>query len=182
MQTKHVITLMLCISILFGCTKEHPKETIIENQSQQKKVSNKQIANHLSDVAQSVPGVNEALVTIIGSYAIVGIDVESQLDSSRVGTIKYSVTEALRKDPHGKTAVVIADPDITTRIQQMNNNMREGDPMQAIIDEVSSIVGRTMPLFPKKEPTVHERQEKEMTPSEEQDLRNIQKKHSHENE
>src|SRR5690625_5870846 len=162
MQTKNVITLMLCISILFGCTKEHPKETIIENQSQQKKVSNKQIANHLSDVAKSVPGVNEALVTIIGSYAIVGIDVESQLDSSRVGTIKYSVTEALRKDPHGKTAVVIADPDITTRIQQMNNNMREGDPMQAIIDEVSSIVGRTIPLFKKKYPPLHDKQVKVM--------------------
>src|SRR5690625_7311644 len=123
MEIKHAVTFILCIVLLFGCTQNQQKETSLKKQAHQEKVSNKQIADHLSEVAHSVPGVNEALVTIIGSYAIVGIDVESQLDSSRDGTIKYSVTEALRKDTHGKKDVVIADPHITTRIKQMNNKL-----------------------------------------------------------
>src|SRR5690625_2600714 len=116
MEIKHAVTFILCIVLLFGCTQNQQKETSLKKQAHQEKVSNKQIADHLSEVAHSVPGVNEALVTIIGSYAIVGIDVESQLDSSRVETIKYSVSEALRKDSHGINDDLIVDTEIRKKM------------------------------------------------------------------
>src|SRR5699024_11699221 len=59
-------------------------------------------ADHLANVAGDVPNVKDATAVVAGPYAVVGIDVDKDLDRSRVGTIKYSVTEALQHDPYGK--------------------------------------------------------------------------------
>lgn len=111
-------------------------------------LSNKEIAEHLSNVASDVPNVNGSSAIVAGPYALVGIDVDKHLDRSRVGTIKYSVSEALQHDPYGKTAVVVADGDILERIRSMQDKIQEGHPIQGIIEELSAIIGRYMPDFP----------------------------------
>src|SRR5690625_3546091 len=116
--------------------------------NQKKEFNNEQIAIHLANVASDIPNVNNATAIVAGPYAVVGIDVDGDLDRSRVGTIKYSVSEALQHDPYGKTAIVIADADLTERFQAMNKKMREGEPIQGIIDELAAIVGRYMPTLP----------------------------------
>src|SRR5690625_7022580 len=111
-------------------------------------VENDQISNHLAKVANQVPNVNNATAIVAGPYAVVAIDVDKELDRSRVGTIKYSVSEALQHDPYGKTDAVVADADATERIRSMTRKMQDGYPVQGIIDELSAIVGRSMPNFP----------------------------------
>src|SRR5690625_46228 len=103
---------ILCLFGLFlvGCGQNND-DTSLPNEEQpnhlqniQVKNSNPQqndnldfqeIATHLANIASDVPNVNGATAIVLGTYAVVGIDVEEELDRSRVGTIKYSVSEAL---------------------------------------------------------------------------------------
>lgn len=152
------------------------------NISSEEKITNQQIADHLAIVASRVPQVNRATAIVAGPYALVGIDIDGDLDRSRVGTIKYSVSEALQADPYGKTAIVVADADLSDRIRLMNEQIKEGHPLQGIIDELASIIGRYMPDFPAEEPPpVDDPTEKGIPNQEEQQLKDIEKEHSKEN-
>src|SRR5699024_3465294 len=106
-----------------------------------------QLADHLANVAGDVPNVKDATAVVAGPYAVVGIDVDKDLDRSRVGTIKYSVTEALQHDPYGKTAVVVSDADVMERLRGMGNKISQELPVRGVVDILSSIVGRYRPEF-----------------------------------
>ncbi len=107
------------------------------------------VANRLTDLAVRVPQVNDATAIVFGKYAIVGIDVDATLDRSRVGTIKYSVAEALKEDPLGATALVTSDPDIVQRLREINEDLKKGHLVKGFTEELSDIVGRIMPIAPK---------------------------------
>lgn len=144
--------------------------------------TNQQISKHLANVAREVPDVRRATTLVAGPYIVVAIDVDKELDRSRVGSIKYSVAEALKKDPYGKDAVVVADADGYERIKQMARKVREGHPIRGITDELAAIVGRYMPEVPvpdsqPREPdqnkeTIPEKNEKEL-----EDIENDQSNH-----
>ncbi|ASK64443.1 hypothetical protein CFK37_16370 [Virgibacillus phasianinus] len=151
---------MTCI-IISGCQSDNEDISLSDEKSNDRylqvkdsdpadkqTLSNKEIADHLASIAAGVGNVNNATAVVAGPYAVVGIDVDKDLDRSRVGTVKYSVLEALQHDPYGKTAVVVADGDVMERLQQMRNKMGQGYPVQGVVDELSGIVGRYMPDFP----------------------------------
>jgi len=187
------VLIIACILLITGCQQNNEENNLsteepnnqymqIDNTDQNGRDSldNEQLATHLANVASNVPNVNNATAIVAGPYAVVGIDVDEHLDRSRVGTIKYSVTEALQHDPYGKTAVVIADGDITERIRLMGMKIRDGYPIQGIVDELSAIVGRYMPDFPinENQPTNPD-QNKQIIPSEEkEELDQIEKEQS----
>lgn len=191
------ICILLLISMMFvvGCQqKESAQQQTspnVENQYQKinhentrdnQDLSNEQLSTHLANIASDVPNVNNATAIVAGPYAVVGIDVDKELDRSRVGTIKYSVAEALQHDPYGKTAVVIADGDITERIRLMGMKIREGYPIAGVVDELSAIIGRYMPELPIIEDRPLEPdQNKEIMPEEDKEqLDRIEKEHSEE--
>ena len=110
--------------------------------------SGQQISKHLVGLTTRVPNVDDATAVVIGRYAIVGIDVNDKMERSEVDTVKYTVAETLKKDPHGARAVVIADPDITARLKEISADIRNGKPIQGIMNELSDITGRVMPEVP----------------------------------
>ncbi|HZG70218.1 MAG TPA: YhcN/YlaJ family sporulation lipoprotein [Chondromyces sp.] len=118
------------------------------NINQDDRKSGQQTANHLANLASSVPNVQNANAVVLGPYAVVGIDVDSNLDRSQVGSIKYAVAESLKDDPHGANAIVVADPDTTARIREIGNDIENGAPIQGIINELADITGRVMPEIP----------------------------------
>lgn len=152
--------LVLCLTALYGCqgndntahedTQPNNRFMQVENRSETENVqlTNTEIAEHLTTVASNVPEVNEASAIVAGPYTIVAIDVNKDIDRSRVGTIKYSVSEALYHDPWGKTAVVVADADLMARVRGMGDQLQAGYPIRGIVDELAAIVGRVMPEFP----------------------------------
>ncbi|MBP2256074.1 YhcN/YlaJ family sporulation lipoprotein [Virgibacillus alimentarius] len=160
MHLRTTLFLLISLLIITGCQKtkddalpetdNQDRFVQVENTDQEEKnnMSNEQIANHLANVASDVPNVEDAAAVVAGPYAVVGIDVDRKSNRSRVGTIKYSVTEALQQDRYGKTAVVVADADGTERIRGMADKIQQGYPVQGIMDELSAIVGRYMPDFP----------------------------------
>jgi YhcN/YlaJ family sporulation lipoprotein len=108
----------------------------------------KQAEEHLEQIAGRIPHVKGAHCVIFGNTAIVGIDLDPNLERSRVGTIKYSVAEALRKDPLGANAIVTADLDISHRLKGIRDSIVNGKPISGFANELSAIVGRIMPQLP----------------------------------
>ncbi len=106
-------------------------------------------AQRLVRLAKQVPQVKGATAVVIGNIAVVGIDVVQSLDRSRVGTIKYTVAEALKEDPQGARAAVTADADINQRLREMNDEIRNGRPIAAFGQELADIFGRIMPQLPR---------------------------------
>jgi YhcN/YlaJ family sporulation lipoprotein len=112
-------------------------------------LSSKQTAAHLETLAKRIPGVRGAHCVVFNNTAIVGIDVDGHLERSRVGTIKYSVAEAFRKDPLGVNAVVTADMDLSHRLWEIQADIRRGRPIAGFTEEMADIIGRIVPQLPR---------------------------------
>lgn len=111
---------------------------------------NQQISkkDHLEELVKHVPGVKGAHCVVMGNTAVVAIDVEGNLERARVGSIKYTVAEALRKDPQGAGAIVTADLDLSHRISEIGQKIKEGHPISAFTTELADIIGRIVPQLP----------------------------------
>jgi len=105
-------------------------------------------ATHLANLAKSVPSVQNAYCLSLGNLAIVGIDVPANLERSRIDTIKYTVAEALKKDPQGVSALVTADIDLAQSIRDISAKVQNGHPVAAFADELGDILGRLIPQLP----------------------------------
>lgn len=152
--------LLLLTAILFiqtGCStnkniQTNDRQSLINvKNSYIKEVDKKtgqEISKRLVHLATSIPNVHDATAVVIGQYAIVGIDVNSKLDRSQVGSIKYSVAESLKKDPYGAKAIVVADVDTTQRLKEISADINNGRPIQGIMEELADVTGRLMPEIP----------------------------------
>jgi YhcN/YlaJ family sporulation lipoprotein len=148
-----------------------------ENQNR----TGQETAERLVEIAISVPTVNDATAVVAGRYAVVGIDVDAELERSRVESIKYTVAESLKHDPFGANSVVVADADTVARIEEISERVGEGEPVEGFMDELAAIIGRVMPELPqhtetKENPT--EENEQQLSPNEEQQLDETQKDQS----
>lgn len=120
------------------------------------------LKDHLENIAEKVNGVKKAHAVVMGNTAVVGIDVDGDLTRSRVGTIKYTVAEALKKDPRGKNALVTADMDLSSRIAEIGQHIQKGEPVSGFASELADIVGRIVPQLPRD---VKSRQNSPSSPS-----------------
>jgi len=120
---------------------------------------NQAVAERMVRIATSLPQVKSATAVVAGRYTIVGIDVDPTLDRGRVGTVKYSVAQALHEDPEGKDALVTADVDLVQRLRELADDMRAGRPAAGIAEELAEIAGRIIPQPSKEVP------KQEQTPS-----------------
>lgn len=106
------------------------------------------LKDHFEQLARRVPGVNGAHCVVMNNVAVIGIDVDGKLDRSRVGSIKYSVAEAVRKDPRSVRALVTADMDISSRLAEMGRHISKGNPVSGFATEMADIIGRIIPQLP----------------------------------
>lgn len=182
--------------ILSGCNNHNSLQR--NNTQQLVKVKNshiqdtdrktgQEISKRLVGLATSIPYVNDATAVVLGKFAIVGIDVNSKIDRTAVGSIKYSVAEALKKDPYGAQAIVVADPDTAQRLRDISAEIKNGRPVTGIMDELAEIAGRLMPEVPGNivTPTPKngvENQKKRLPADEKNNLDKIQKEHSNDKE
>ncbi|WP_257350599.1 YhcN/YlaJ family sporulation lipoprotein [Pseudalkalibacillus decolorationis] len=192
MRKVRIFVLPLLFITLLGCQNNQDEAELgtenskrievkqsVEYNKQERK-SSAQISKRLVELSTGVKGVKEASAVVLGKYAVVGIDVEDDLDRSRVSSIKYSVAEALQHDPYGANAVVTADPDIYERLGEMGRQIRNGQPIGGILEELAAITGRLMPEIPgqinKKEPDPTRKNDKDISEQKENKLRDQQQK------
>lgn len=148
------------ILLMSGCSMDNnSKESTDQTKNSLTQVNNstiqesdrrtgQQTSKRLTDLAQSVPEVNDATAVVLGKYALVGIDIDADIERSQVGTVKYSVGETLKNDPHGAYAIVIADPDLYARIKEVAADIRNGEPVRGILNELADITSRVIPEVP----------------------------------
>lgn len=153
----YFILLIGAMLTLFGCgmnndeVSEKKQQALnVKNSTIEKvdKQTGQDISKHLVSLATSIHGVNDATAVVLGKYAIIGIDVNKNLDRSEVGSIKYTVAESLKNDPHGARAMVVADPDINARLKEIGEDIKNDRPIQGIVNELSEIAGRIIPEIP----------------------------------
>ncbi len=154
---------ILLLALLAGCNQAakqgaSPSPNNNQVQVQQTSPEKKQIsdptavANHLEQLATNVPRVESANCVVFGNTAIVGINVAPDVDRAQIGTIKYSVAEALRKDPYGANAIVTADMDLGQRIKNIRDKVMNGQPVSGFTQELGVIIGRIVPQVPSDVP------------------------------
>ncbi|MBA4542571.1 MULTISPECIES: YhcN/YlaJ family sporulation lipoprotein [Thermoactinomyces] len=102
-------------------------------------------ADRLAQLAMQVPNVKSASAVVMGKYTLVGIALDPTLDRGRVGTIKYTVAQALKEDPLGANALVTADPALTQRIRELSEHIRQGHPVGGLMNELAEIANRIAP-------------------------------------
>jgi YhcN/YlaJ family sporulation lipoprotein len=188
--------IVISLFLITGCNNNNKE--VAENQDQnivQVKNTNipevdrstgQDIAQHLVDLTSSIPNVKDATAVVLGPFAFVGIDVDSDMERSQVGSLKYTVAESLKKDPHGARAVVIADPDITARLKEIAEDIENGAPIQGIANELADISGRLMPeipadiVEPKSKTEAVDDPKKQLNKSESKQLENKQNEESKE--
>ncbi|MEC0123942.1 YhcN/YlaJ family sporulation lipoprotein [Paenibacillus pabuli] len=129
-------------------TGEVHEKNVMDN-TKADRMPNEKRVTHLKTLAKQVEGVKDANCVILGNTAVVGIDVDGELERARVGTIKYAVAEALRKDPEGVDSIVTADADVTERIKEIGKHIRQGHPISGFASELADMVGRIIPQLPK---------------------------------
>lgn len=121
------------------------KNSNIENVDRK---TGQEVSKRLVELATSIPDVNDATAVVLGRYAIVGIDVNSKIERSEVGSIKYAVAESLKNDPYGARAVVVADADTNARLREIQEDIENGRPIQGIMNELADVAGRLIPEVP----------------------------------
>ncbi|MBO1003553.1 YhcN/YlaJ family sporulation lipoprotein [Pseudogracilibacillus auburnensis] len=189
MKIRLMLILFVISLLLMSCNRNNTmpdnqrnENIAVEQSSYEDEVNltNQEIASHLATIASEVPNVNDAAAVVAGPYAVVGINIDEATERQRVGTIKFSVNEALQHDPYGKTAVVVADADMTQRLRDMGDKIQQGHPVQGVVDELSEIVSRYMPMFPVDEdrPIDEDENRQKMTDEERRRLDNIEKEQS----
>lgn len=157
-----LLALMLAAAIacMPGCASKDPSaaspgdgQVHVQNNAQGAAVIDRsnaaEVASHLEALARSVHGVKGANCVVFGKYAIVGIDVDAKMERSRVGTVKYAVAEAFRKDPYGIDALVTADIDMAQRLREIRADAVNGRPVAGFAEELADIVGRLIPQVPR---------------------------------
>lgn len=162
---KWLVSAMVLCLLATGCGTVARNETspspqndnrvrVQQTAPRKEEISNpQQVAAHLESLARRVPGVRGAHCVVMGNTAVVGIDVDGRMERSRVGTIKYAVAEAFRKDPYGIDAIVTADMDLTNRIREIGADIRRGRPFSGFAEELSDIMGRIVPQLPRETQT-----------------------------
>ncbi len=158
MLMKKVFMLSCLLLILAACNnntnnaQNNEKQSLVNvknsNIENVDRKTGQEISKRLVELATSIPNVHDATAVVIGRYAIVGIDVNSKIERSQVGLIKYSVAESLKKDPYGATAIVVADADTNQRLKEIAADIEKGRPIQGIMEELADVAGRLMPEIP----------------------------------
>lgn len=153
--------LALAIAIIGGCSPAprngaspspdgQSKIKVQQTVPEKPEIGNKQqVIQRLEALATSIPQVRSAKCVVLGNTAIVGINVDPDLERNRVDVIKYSVAEAFRKDPYGVHAFVTADIDMAGRIAEIREDIRQGRPVAGFAEELADIIGRIVPQIPK---------------------------------
>lgn len=153
-----ILLLMMVAAVLSGCGNRQASPAPVPNDGRSlvqsldartDRADGVSRAAHLEALARSVNGVRGANCVVFGRYAIVGIDVDPKMERARVGTLKYAVAEAFRKDPLAVDALVTADLDMAQRLREIRADTMNGRPIAGFAEELADIVGRLMPQIPR---------------------------------
>ncbi|KPU28395.1 hypothetical protein TR13x_03085 [Caloranaerobacter sp. TR13] len=167
-KNKLIIMLFIFTMIItvftYGCrgaekpNLPRPKQeerNIIDNEIERKDLedikeeSGKSLSTRAEKIADSIvdlPGVDDATVVITGNTALVGVDIEEDLEGKVVTDLKKQIVTRVKQiDKNIKNVTVTADPDLFERIDDIAQEINKGRGMSEFADEVKEIIRRITP-------------------------------------
>ncbi|WP_069650147.1 YhcN/YlaJ family sporulation lipoprotein [Caloranaerobacter ferrireducens] len=155
---------MIITVFTYGCrgaekpNLPRPKQgerNIIDNEIERKDLedvkekSDKSLSTRAEKIADSIvdlPGVDDATVVITGNTALVGVDIEEDLEGKVVTDLKKQIVARVKQiDKNIKNVTVTADPDLFERIDDIAQEINRGRGMSEFADEVKEIIRRITP-------------------------------------
>lgn len=104
------------------------------------------IAEQLAEEATKVEGVKSASVVITNKTAIVGLNLEANIEGDKTEDIKQEVTNRLKQaNKNIETVSISTDADTVTRIREIARGVAEGRPVSEFAKELSEITRRITP-------------------------------------
>lgn len=104
------------------------------------------MAENAVDAAGDVEGVAAANVVVLGNTALIGVDLDKDIEKEKVDDIKNKIDQAVKeKDKRIKNTSITADPDLATRIKKVTTGISEGRPISESWDELTDIFKRMTP-------------------------------------
>lgn len=109
--------------------------------------NNAQRARQIADGIEDIQGINRAYVLLSGDTAIVGVNMNNEAEGQVTRDLKQKIERTVRRYNEDIDNVsVTADPDLLTRIQNMFEDMDEGNPIEGFADEFQEIFRRITPM------------------------------------
>jgi YhcN/YlaJ family sporulation lipoprotein len=103
-------------------------------------------AQRLSDVAERVTGVRGATVVINERTAMVGLNLDPDLEITETQLVKQRVEDRIRDaEPRMDRVVVTADPDLVAQIERLGKNVVQGRPVSEFTREFSTLLTKITP-------------------------------------
>jgi YhcN/YlaJ family sporulation lipoprotein len=105
------------------------------------------LADRLAKVAAETPGVNRATVVLTGTTAYVGVNLEAEMEKERTEATKREVAKRVKDaEPRVERVMVTTDTDTVTRLKNIAEGVRRGEPVSAFADELKEINRRATPI------------------------------------
>lgn len=103
-------------------------------------------ARKIADNVENLENVNNATVVITGNTAIIGVDINNNLEGKITDDLKEEIRKtAINTDKEVEKVSITADADLYTRIRNMSRDIQDGSPVSNFDDEIREILRRITP-------------------------------------
>jgi len=175
MYLRKIVTLLLVFVLVIGlvtatgCLRDEPPATPAPDADQTKPMERKEgktaeekadnateksptvagATARAEDVAESatkVDGVKRAYVVVIGNTALIGLDVDKDIEAKQTTDLKQQVEKRVKKENKAiEVTSITADPNLVERIKRIADGIAEGKPLTSFLDEIAEILRRISP-------------------------------------
>ncbi|NLM12571.1 MAG: YhcN/YlaJ family sporulation lipoprotein [Epulopiscium sp.] len=104
-------------------------------------------AKHIAEAITNLPKVEKATVIVTGNIALVGVELDSNINESEMDETKKLIEEkTFSADASLKNVSVTASPEIVKRIHSIAQDLNRGKPIEGLAEELGSIIRRITPI------------------------------------
>lgn len=133
-------------------TNETTKQKVQENTNGNTNGMNKledyssERVKKVEDAVNKIKDVKSSAVVITGDRALVGINMDSNVEASKTNKVKSEVEKIAKSvDKDLKSVAVSSDADVFTRISKVGEGLKSGKPFSQFKNEVEEIFRRVLP-------------------------------------
>lgn len=103
-------------------------------------------AEQIAEKIERLNNINEAYVLISGNTAIVGVDMDRNVQGQITNDLKARIEKIVKDTANNiKNVSVTADPDLLTRIEKMAEDIANGRPITGFAEQFQEILRRIAP-------------------------------------
>ena len=105
------------------------------------------LADRLAETAAETPGVRRATVVLAATTAYLGLNLEGEMNAEQTEATKREAAKRVKEEePRIERVMVVTDIDTFTRLENMAEGVRRGEPVSAFADELKEINRRATPI------------------------------------